>query len=137
MFIVALVGGGIVTLAGVKIYKSIDDIKHIKYNEILKLNEEKYLVYFYEEDNEICINIEPDIVKYSKKTSIPMYVVNMSNNENKEVSKKIDFYIDNSNKEKINITSSPEMYLVEDGKIVDYKDSFIDMMGLIGRFYIN
>lgn len=134
MFVVALAVGAVVTLAGVKIYSSIDDVKHVKFNNILKENDEKYLLYLYEKNNEICDFIEPTILEYSKKSTIPIYAVDMSEEDNKEISTDIEFYIED--KEKLTVNLSPAMILVEDGNIVDYGENVEDVMGLIGRFFI-
>jgi len=134
MFVVALAVGAVITLAGVKIYRSIDDIKHVKFDSILSENDEKYLIYLYEKDDDVCKYIEPTILEYFKKTTIPIYAVNMSDEENKESYDEMEIYIEN--KEKLTVNLSPAMILVEDGNIVDYGENVEDVMGLIGRFFI-
>ncbi|MDV4152038.1 conjugal transfer protein TraF [Clostridium sp. AL.422] len=135
MFLVALVVGAVVTLFDLKIYKNIDDVKHVKFNNILKESDEKYLLYLYERNNEICDFIEPTILEYSKKTTIPIYAVDMSEDENKDTYEDVEFYTED--KEKLSIDLSPAMILVESGNIVDYGENVEDVMGLIGRFYMN
>ncbi|MGG7178348.1 hypothetical protein ACQPU1_12175 [Clostridium paraputrificum] len=134
LFILALVAGAVVTLFNIKIYKSIDDFNHVKFNSILSENDDKYLLYLYE-NSEVCDFIEPTILEYSKKTTIPIYVVNMSDEDNKESAKDTDFYI--QDKEKLMVNLSPAMILVEDGNIVDYRENVEEVMGLIGRFFTN
>lgn len=134
MFIVALIVGSVVTLFDFKIYKSIDDVKHVKFDNILSENDKKYLLYLHE-NNEICDFIEPTIMEYSKKSTIPIYAVDMSEEENKENSKDTEFYI--QDKEKLSINVLPAMILVEDGNIIDYQENVEGVMGLIGRFFSN
>ncbi|SDB82491.1 hypothetical protein SAMN05421734_101220 [Pelagirhabdus alkalitolerans] len=75
----------ILTQFGDNTVQSAQDIDTIDGEEALDLNDHDYLVYFWQEGCHYCEIIEDDIVQYANEGDLPIYLVDMNEQQNQSL----------------------------------------------------
>lgn len=84
LVVIAFLVSIILTATNKRIHRTMDDMNKISYEELFNKNDDKYFVYFYQDECIVCKEIKDEIIKYSKKGEVPIYALNMGLPSNEE-----------------------------------------------------
>lgn len=109
--------------------KKIDDINMIKYEDILNQkgnNKGKYYVLIYSADCKYCQDLEPYVIEYcnsikSSKDNLPLYILNVDDQDNKQImidsDDLYDSFIGTSNYQDIKFSHKPGLLEVTNQEV--------------------
>ena len=117
----------VICLSGCKV-TSYDNMKEIKYKNLLNQKADNYFVVFYAVGCAYCAELETTVVKYANyvktnKNAYPIYVLNLSDkkkNEGINASSDNEYanFLGTTNYKDIHFTTAPALIMVSNGMVV-------------------
>ncbi|WP_186578600.1 hypothetical protein [Aquibacillus kalidii] len=100
---------------------NINDVEHINYKNTYNMNDDEYIVYFWQESCKYCLEVKQDVNQYLQQSSAPIYIVDMKDTSNSNAWYNWEFHHQKYD-QKIGTIKDGEEVLDEDIDLSDFEN---------------